>query len=64
MTLPESGGIEPDYCFYIQNLDVVRGKKRIDWRIDPPPDLLIEIDVTSYSAVEDYLSLFCYFDES
>ena len=55
MTLPESGGIEPDYCFYIQNLDLVRGKKRIDWRIDPPPDLLIEIDVTSYSAVEDYL---------
>jgi Uma2 family endonuclease len=55
MTLPESGGIEPDYCFYIQNLERVRGKNRIDWRVDPPPDLLIEIDVTSYSAVEDYL---------
>jgi Uma2 family endonuclease len=55
MTLPESGGIEPDYCFYIQNLDRVRGKKRIDWQIDPPPDLVLEIDVTSYSSVEDYL---------
>ncbi|HBL13046.1 MAG TPA: hypothetical protein DD379_16940, partial [Cyanobacteria bacterium UBA11162] len=30
------------------------GKKRIDWKTDPPPDLVIEIDVTSYSDVEDY----------
>ncbi len=55
MTLPESGGIEPDYCFYIEHLAQVRGKTRIDWQIDPPPDLVIEIDVTSYSSVEDYL---------
>jgi Uma2 family endonuclease len=55
MTLPGSGGIEPDYCFYIENLELVRGKTRIDWQIDPPPDLVIEIDVTSYSNVEDYL---------
>ncbi|NJL57255.1 Uma2 family endonuclease [bacterium] len=55
MTLPEAGGIEPDYCFYIQNLARVRGKKRIDWQIDPPPDLVLEVDVTSYSNVDDYL---------
>ncbi|MBF2049080.1 MAG: Uma2 family endonuclease [Elainella sp. C42_A2020_010] len=55
MTLPESGGIEPDYCFYIQSLDQVRGKKRIDWQVDPPPDLVLEIDVTNYSNVNDYL---------
>jgi Uma2 family endonuclease len=55
MTLPESGGIEPDYCFYIQNLEQVRGKKRIDWQVDPPPDLVLEIDVTNYSNVNDYL---------
>lgn len=55
MTLPESGGIEPDYCFYVENLDRVRGKKRIDWTVDPPPDLVLEIDVTSYSNVNDYL---------
>ena len=55
MSLPEFGGIEPDYCFYIEKLEQVRGKKRIDWQIDPPPDLVLEIDVTNYSAVEDYL---------
>jgi len=55
MTLPEESGIEPDYCFYIDNWQAVSGKKRIDWRQDPPPDLVIEIDVTSYSDVSDYL---------
>jgi len=55
MTLPEESGIEPDYCFYINNWQAVSGKKRIDWRQDPPPDLVIEIDVTSYSDVQDYL---------
>jgi Uma2 family endonuclease len=55
MTLPEETGIEPDYCFYIDNWEAVSGKKRIDWQQDPPPDLVIEIDVTSYSDVEDYL---------
>jgi Uma2 family endonuclease len=55
MTLPEESGIEPDYCFYIDNWQAISGKKRIDWRHDPPPDLVIEIDVTSYSDVQDYL---------
>jgi Uma2 family endonuclease len=55
MKLPEESGIEPDYCFYIDNWEAVLGKKRIDWRIDPPPDLVLEIDVTSYSDVDDYL---------
>jgi Uma2 family endonuclease len=55
MTLPEESGIEPDHCFYIDNWQAVSGKKRIDWRQDPPPDLVIEIDVTSYSDVQDYL---------
>ena len=55
MTLPEESGIEPDYCFYIENWQAVSGKKRIDWQNDPPPDLVIEIDVTSYSDIQDYL---------
>ncbi|MCU0545203.1 MAG: Uma2 family endonuclease [Oscillatoriaceae cyanobacterium Prado104] len=55
MTLPEESGIEPDYCFYINNWQAVCGKKRIDWQNDPPPDLVIEIDVTSYSDLQDYL---------
>ncbi len=55
MELPEESGIEPNYCFYIDNWKAVSGKKRIDWKNDPPPDLLVEIDVTSYADVEDYL---------
>jgi Uma2 family endonuclease len=55
MDLPEVSGIEPDYCFYIQNWPAISGKKRIDWASDPPPDLVLEIDVTSYSNVADYL---------
>ncbi|MDZ8106338.1 MAG: Uma2 family endonuclease [Nostoc sp. DedQUE12a] len=55
MSSPQESGIEPDYCFYIDNWQAISGKKRIDWEKDPPPDLVIEIDVTSYSNVEDYL---------
>jgi Uma2 family endonuclease len=55
MELPDVSGIEPDYCFYIDNWQAVVGKDRINWGIDPPPDLVIEIDVTSYTSVDDYL---------
>jgi Uma2 family endonuclease len=55
MSLPEISGIEPDYCFYIENWRAAVGKYRIDWENDPPPDLAIEIDVTSYTDVNDYL---------
>ncbi len=30
-------GIEPDQCFYIQNEPAIRGKKRLDLSINPPP---------------------------
>lgn len=46
---PELSGKEPDKCFYIQNLSAVKGKKRIDLNQDPPPDLAVEIDITSRS---------------
>jgi Uma2 family endonuclease len=46
---PELSGVEPDECFYIYNIDAVRGKKRLDLNEDPAPDLVIEIDVTSSS---------------
>lgn len=55
MQLPEESGIEPDYCFYIDHWQAVSGKERIDWRNDPPPDLVLEIDITSYSDAQDYL---------
>ena len=39
-------GFEADSCFYIQNEASVRGKDRIDARTDPPPDLVVEIEIT------------------
>jgi len=42
-------GFEPDSSFFIRHAERVRGKKRLDMEIDPPPDLLIEIDVTNDS---------------
>lgn len=42
-------GFEPDSCFYIQNVELIRGKSKIDLKNDPPPDLVIEIDITSFS---------------
>jgi Uma2 family endonuclease len=55
MEIPEESGIEPDYCFYIENWAAVAGKNRINWGVEPSPDLAIEIDVTSYTDVNDYL---------
>ena len=46
---PELSGVEPDECFYIRNIALVRGKRRLDLTQDPAPDLIVEIDVTSSS---------------
>jgi Uma2 family endonuclease len=50
-------GIEPDDSFYIQNHLQMIGKQKIDLTIDPPPDLVIEIDVTSKTQLDAYLAL-------
>jgi Uma2 family endonuclease len=42
-------GFEPDSCFYIANADRVRDQDEIDLDRDPPPDLVIEVDITSPS---------------
>jgi len=42
-------GCEPDTAFYIQNEIEIRGLLDIDLAQDPPPDLVIEVDVTSPS---------------
>lgn len=50
-------GIEPDECFYIQNHQAMVGKERIDLSVDPPPDLAIEVDVTSNTQRSGYIGL-------
>ncbi|MBD2056373.1 Uma2 family endonuclease [Oculatella sp. FACHB-28] len=45
----KQAGLEPDNCFYFQNEALVRGKLNFDLNQDPPPDLALEIDITSKS---------------
>lgn len=42
-------GKEPDSCYYIQNEAQVRGITNLDLTQTPPPDLAVEIDITSSS---------------
>ncbi len=43
-------GIEPDQCYYIQNEVLVQGVDQINLNQFPPPDLTLEIDITSSSV--------------
>jgi Uma2 family endonuclease len=49
-------GLEPDECYWIANANRVAGRRRLDLRTDPPPDLAIEIDATRSSL--DRLSIY------
>lgn len=49
-------GIEPDRCYWIAHESAMRGKRSLDLRNDPPPDLAIEVDVTSSSL--DRMSIY------
>jgi len=44
-------GLEPDQCYYLANAAGVADWSRVDLDVDPPPDLAVEIDVTSDSAI-------------
>ena len=50
------GGVEGDQTLLSGQLDRIRGKKKISLKIDPPPDLAIEVVVTHEAdeAVEVY----------
>ncbi|MBD2495181.1 Uma2 family endonuclease [Nostoc sp. FACHB-280] len=57
LKLTNQQGVEPDYCFYLQNRQRILGKERLDLEIDPPPDLLIEVDLTSTTTPEAYQAI-------
>lgn len=38
-------GAEPDNAYYIQNQSLVKGRN-VDFSQDPPPDLVVEVDIT------------------
>src|SRR5215470_13583754 len=39
-------GLEPDNCYYIQQAERMAGQDSIDLATDPPPDLVVEVDIT------------------
>jgi Uma2 family endonuclease len=47
-------GAEPDQCYYLANEPTVRGKT-VDLRTDPPPDLIVEVDITHTDIDKDAL---------
>jgi Uma2 family endonuclease len=49
-------GLEPDNCYWLVSAPLVQGKRHLDLRVDPPPDLAIEVDVTSSSL--DRMSIY------
>ena len=46
-------GLEPDQCFYIRHEPEMRHKESIDLSVDPPPDLAIEVDLSSSSVAKE-----------
>jgi Uma2 family endonuclease len=53
---PKKKGLEADQCFWIANASAIRGQKRLNLSMHPPPDLVIEVDVTH--AVVDRESIY------
>lgn len=43
-------GIEPDECYYVASAEAIRGVDDVDLERDPPPDLVIEVDVSRSSV--------------
>jgi Uma2 family endonuclease len=43
-------GVEPDGSYWLRSAGRLIGKRRIDLNSDPPPDLVVEIDLSSDSS--------------
>jgi Uma2 family endonuclease len=46
---PKKAGAEPDSAYYIQSERLIRHLTDLDLKKDPPPDLVLEVDITSPS---------------
>src|SRR5712691_2045208 len=42
-------GFEPDACFYLDHADAIAPGRPLDLTVDPPSDLVIEVDITRSS---------------
>jgi Uma2 family endonuclease len=52
----EKGG-EPDVCFYVQSVSRLRNPARPDYSVDPPPDVVVEIDI-HHKSDEDKFAIY------
>jgi len=43
-------GLEPDECYYFKDERKMRGRKRLNLKTDPAPELVVEIDITHRSV--------------
>ncbi|HEU4390002.1 MAG TPA: Uma2 family endonuclease [Blastocatellia bacterium] len=43
-------GAEPDACFYVQSAGMIGNKIHIDFATDPPPDIVVEVDISHEST--------------
>ena len=43
-------GLEPDECYYVSSEPRVRGRAKLDLTADPPPDLVVEVEITRRSV--------------
>ncbi len=50
--LERQQGVEPDRCFYIANAARIAGKVTLNLEADPPPDIVVEVDMSSDSQAK------------
>jgi Uma2 family endonuclease len=52
-------GMEPDECWWLAHEAAVRGREELDFQHDPPPDLVVEVEITRslVSRVSIYAAL-------
>jgi Uma2 family endonuclease len=46
-------GSEPDAGFYVQTASVVGPRLDLDFEVDPPPDIVVEVDIHHASTESD-----------
>ncbi len=46
-------GNEPDACFYVQTAAVIGNRIELDFSVDPPPDIALEVDIHHDSTNND-----------
>jgi Uma2 family endonuclease len=45
-------GVEPDACFYVQRAEVLGNRVELDFDVDPPPDIVVEVDIHHDSSMK------------